>query len=129
MPLLSQLRAPNTCLIPVNTYLHLCVPEIGHLKPDTELQPVSTCGRQLVLKTCCKGLTCWYALLVYTRPPFLPCSTETKDGSAPDEIDLSLKTYAPGYIPATPFGIETEGYNKLGTWNPETAYGLSYCIT
>jgi len=29
-------------------------------------------------------------------------------------------------IPATPYGIETEGVNPTGDWNPETAYGLSY---
>lgn len=57
------------------------------------------------------------------------CSSETSDGSAPYEIDLTLKTYSPGYIPATPMGIETEGYNKDGDWNPQTAYGLSYYIT
>lgn len=28
-----------------------------------------------------------------------------------------------------PTGLETEGYNAQGDWNPETAYGLSYYIT
>jgi hypothetical protein len=34
------------------------------------------------------------------------CSKENKDGSLPYDIDLTLKVYSPGYIPATPMGVE-----------------------
>ena len=33
---------------------------------------------------------------------------------------------APGYLPATPTGVEEEGYSPDGLYNPETMYGLSY---
>jgi hypothetical protein len=68
-------------------------------------------------------------MLLTVRCYFPCCRSETSDGSTPYDIDLQLRVFSPGYIPATPMGIETEGYNWRGDWNPETAYGLSYYIT
>jgi len=40
--------------------------------------------------------------------------------------DLDLRTAAPGYVPRTPTGIEEEGFNEQGRYNPQTMHGLSY---
>jgi len=40
--------------------------------------------------------------------------------------DLDIRVGAPGYIPRTPTGIEEEGFNDSGRYNPQTMYGLSY---
>jgi predicted secreted hydrolase len=40
--------------------------------------------------------------------------------------DLDIRLGAPGYIPRTPTGIEEEGFNDNGRYNPQTMHGLSY---
>ena len=40
--------------------------------------------------------------------------------------DLDIRLAAPGYIPRTPTGIEEEGFNDDGRYNPQTMHGLSY---
>ncbi|MCY3006759.1 MAG: hypothetical protein NTV29_12405 [Planctomycetota bacterium] len=40
--------------------------------------------------------------------------------------DLDIRLGAPGYIPRTPTGIEEEGFNDQGRYNPQTMHGLSY---
>jgi predicted secreted hydrolase len=40
--------------------------------------------------------------------------------------DLDIRVGAPGYIPRTPTGIEEEGFNDQGRYNPQTMHGLSY---
>jgi predicted secreted hydrolase len=40
--------------------------------------------------------------------------------------DLDIRTAAPGYVPRTPTGIEEEGFNDQGRYNPQTMHGLSY---
>ena len=62
-------------------------------------------------------------------PLCLLCSKGKGKDYPPYSMDLKLKVYSPGYIGATPQGIETEGVNPTGNWNPETAYGLSYYTT
>jgi predicted secreted hydrolase len=46
----------------------------------------------------------------------------------PDDpgCDLDIRLAAPGYIPRTPTGIEEEGFNDHGRYNPQTMHGLSY---
>ncbi len=39
-------------------------------------------------------------------------------------MNLKGVVYSPGYIPATPFGIEQQGLsNDNGAWNPQTMAG------
>ncbi|KAI8468318.1 MAG: hypothetical protein J3K34DRAFT_523026 [Monoraphidium minutum] len=57
---------------------------------------------------------------------FKASSTNTQGDNQPYDLDLKLKIYSPGYIGATAQGVETEGYNPTGDWNPQSMYGLSY---
>jgi hypothetical protein len=48
--------------------------------------------------------------------------------AAPEDLffDLEIFTENPGYVPRTPTGIEDEGFNYDGSYNPQTMAGLSY---
>jgi hypothetical protein len=56
------------------------------------------------------------------------CSKGKGKDFPPYQIDLTLKVYSPGYVPATFSGIEQEGVSPTGNYNPETMYGISYYI-
>ena len=50
---------------------------------------------------------------------------QEKDPSQP-WLDVTIGLEAPGYVSRTPTGIEEEGYNATGSFNPQTMYGLTY---
>lgn len=41
-------------------------------------------------------------------------------------LDVEMVLAAPGYVSRTPTGIEDEGFNYRGSYNPQTMAGLSY---
>lgn len=41
-------------------------------------------------------------------------------------LDVEMVVEAPGYVSRTPTGLEDEGFNYRGTYNPQTMAGLSY---
>lgn len=48
------------------------------------------------------------------------------DNPADPWCEFDIRSAAPGYIPRTPTGMEEEGVNDAGRYNPQTMHGLSY---
>ena len=48
------------------------------------------------------------------------------DNPAYPWCEFDIRNAAPGYIPRTPTGLEDEGVNDAGRYNPQTMHDLSY---